>query len=436
MKCAICGQDNWHLRTDLNKKKPVGICKECGNIQFILEAEDIKAMTDFYKYHYRQKPSTGNLLTTTRKLNYIKIFLEEFLKDKKGLICGDVGAATGYLCNYLRTIGHKATGSEMTLLFRRFSEHYYGIPLTEELEPKHKYDLISMYHVLEHIPLPDIELKRYKDMLSDNGQLFISVPEWLHELTDLSAYGNLCIENYFHENHVNCFTRNSFQNLCNKLGLDIVKADFEQYGITVMLKAGKVKPIVKDDWNKINAEINKVKLAISLSREKKLREAIDVWDLFPDAHMQLIYDVYKKDPSRQAAAFDDLFKRFPDNLHFVVGKAVWLYQYGEYEEAIKWFTRINLSKPHEDYYVYIGWCLEKLGKRAESVRYFDKAQQINPRKWVECSDLICSVCCDMPAWDERARKEIEAKAYNMNKDKIKMVDKFMEPENANSKSTK
>lgn len=435
MLCYICSKEDWHIRKDLNPKKEVGICKNCGNIAFQMQKGDKEKLKEFYKTGYRQMPAVGNLITTTRKLNYIKILLADYLKDKKGLICGDVGAATGYLCNWLRQQGHKATGAEMTPTFRRFSEHYYGIPLTEELEPKHKYDLITYYHVLEHIMSPDEELIKIREYLKDDGVVFISVPEWLYELTDLSGYGKITVENYFHENHINCFTDQSFQNLLYKCGFEIVQEDHHQYGITVLAKKSSVKQYIKEDWKEINTKIDRVKNAMLLFAQGKTKEATEQWELFPEVQMRLIYDTYKKDHDRQAEEFKRLTDKFPMNLAILAGRAVWHYQYNRFQEAMRDFLKVCELKPHEDYYVYIGWCLERLGNPQEAVKYLDKAQQINPQKWTECTNWICATCAKMPAWDERARAEIEKKAYEMHKDKIRLVDKSMEVESADKKST-
>jgi tetratricopeptide (TPR) repeat protein len=433
MKCYVCESEDWFIKKDLNPKKEVGICKNCGNIAFLLKDNDEKKLDEFYKFGYRTTPNSGNLITTTRKLGYIKIFLKDYLKDKKDLICGDIGAATGYLCNFLRSIGNKATGSEKTLLFRRFSEYYYGIPLTEELESKHKYDLISYYHVLEHLCYPDKKLLKYRELLKDDGIMFISVPEWLYELTDLSAYNKLSIENYFHENHLNCFTNQSFKNLMNKCGLEIIKEDHEQYGITVLVKKCEPKEIIKEDWKLINEKINRIKNAIDLFHQNKLKEALDLWNLFPDAQMRLIYDVYRKDENRQAEEFKRILEKYPFNVAYRVGRAVWHYQFSRYEESMMDFEWALKIKPHEDYMMYIGWCLDRLNKPHDALKYFDQAQTINPTKWNECTNWICSICSKMPAWDERARMEIEKKAFELNKDKIKLIDPSMEEKKEETK---
>lgn len=429
MKCWICNADNWHLRDDLNPTKKVGICKECGCITFIIADGEEQKMIEFYRKNYRTKPNNQSLITTTNKLNYIKIFLAEFLKDKKELICGDIGAATGYVCNWLRSLGHKATGSEYTLTYRRFSEHYYGIPLTEELEPKHKYDLLIMYHTLEHMVNPTAKLNYHASLLSDNGVIMISVPEWLNECENLAQVGKFTIENYFHENHINCFTRNSFNNLMNICGLEYVKQDYEQYGMTMLVKKGQIKPIIKEDWNKINNDIDKIKTAIKLFTENKFKEACEVWQNFPDAHLRLIFDLYRKDPSRQEAYFAKLKDVMPNKLQVKQAQAVWYYQFDKLDESLKLFQELIENKPCDEVFIYTGYILERMGKYQEAMRMFATCMNINPKRWTECTDIMCSISSKMSAWDERAEEQIKEQLYSKVKEQVQLKDPVMETTN-------
>lgn len=427
MKCSICSAENWYLRTDLNPLKKVGICKECGYISFFVEPEEEEKLLEFYRKDYRSNVTINNLITTNRKLHYIKIFMADFLKDKKNLVCGDVGAATGYIANWLRTIGHKATGCEYTTSFRRFSENYYGIPLTETLEKKHKYDLITIYHVLEHMSQPDVKLKEYRDMLSDNGVIMISVPEWLYELIDLSAFNQLSRKNYFHENHINCFTNQSFRNLLAKCGLKPVKYDRLQYGITVLVEKCEPANIIKENWQEINKKIDTVCKAIDLFVQGKYKEACDEYPVFPDAQLRLVFDAYKKDPERQKDAFNEIESIMPDNLQIKVGKAIWLYQYEKYEEAYNLFKEICKIRPNEDYYVYMAWCLERLGQYRDAMKFHDMAIMINPQKWAECTNWVCAIASKMPAWDEKAEQEIKDQMFQKVKHTVQLNDPVMEP---------
>src|SRR3990167_5895093 len=125
MRCYVCDQNNWHILSGWHSESQMQICKSCGVLCHNIDPERQKRMVDYYRKDYRKIPTHRNLITTTNKLQYLLPFISECLKDRKGLMCGDVGAATGYLLNALRGMGHKVTGSEYTVMFRRMSEHFY-----------------------------------------------------------------------------------------------------------------------------------------------------------------------------------------------------------------------------------------------------------------------------------------------------------------------
>lgn len=434
MNCCICDQDNWHYRKDLNPEKEVGICKNCGNVFFKIDDGEEEQVKNFYRKSYRKEPGHTNIITTTHKLNYIKLFITDWLKDKKNLVVADIGAATGYLLNWFKTQGHRVTGTELTLTFRRFSEHYYGIPLTEELTEKHKYDLIVFYHTLEHMIAPDKKLMHHRKLLSDDGCMLISVPEWFYLVENLAALGPLSVDNYFHKNHVYCCSRQSFKNLLAKCGLEIVKENYNTYGMTVLVRklkpgeVGKAKtpeqvgksPFVKEDWQKVNSDIDKIKKAIELFQKNKLKEAIDVWYKFPDAHLRLIFDIYKKDPERQKYELDIIVKDMGEIKKVMIGYATWLYQNQRYEEALQNFEKAVNVAPHEDILIFMGWCFERLGRYREAINMFNLAQLMNPVKWSECINWVCKCSCAMPAWDERATEEVKEQLLKKAQPKIEL----------------
>jgi len=428
MKCAICEGTDWHWRKDLNPHKEVGICKGCGFVSFKIEEGEEEKIKEFYRNNYRNEPNSGNIITTTRKLNYIKMFLSEWLKDKKNLICADYGAATGYLCDWFRRIGHKATGCELTKGYRRFSEHYYGVPLTEKLETKHKYDIVVFYHTLEHLIAPEEKLNEVLALLQDGGVVMVSVPEWFFELHNLAQIGKLTIDNYFHKNHINCFSRKSAHNLFAKCGFKVIKEDYQTLGQTYLLqKTDKPEEIQKENWEDINKKIDKIKSAIDLFHQKKYKEAKNIWYNFPEAHLNFIFDIIKKDPERQQHELTEIMKtELSESVKIITAYAVWCYQNTKYEEALKLLDRAIAIAPNEDMFVYVGWCFDRLGKHPEAMRAFSKAMQINPQKWTECINWMGHSACQMPTWDERAEAEVKEQLFKKANPKINLSDPAME----------
>ena len=158
MRCYICDKDDWASLKELKLEREMLVCKDCGNVCYHIEPDHEKKLKEYYDKEYRVAGiNVKNITTTGRKMQHIDEFLSDFLKQKEKrspggqlqnpLICGDVGCATGYVVNWLRSRGHKATGSEWTTDMRRFAEHFYSIPITEELETKERELVESLFNL-------------------------------------------------------------------------------------------------------------------------------------------------------------------------------------------------------------------------------------------------------------------------------------------------
>lgn len=422
MQCYVCGETNWHsMPKEVNhQKRNFQVCMTCGNMAYNIEPQEENELREFYRKDYRSAPTTINLITTTHKLNYIKIFLADFLKDKKGLMVGDIGCATGYLVNWFAMNGHKATGSEWTINYRRFCEHFYGIPITEELETKHKYDLLVMYHTLEHFAQPDKKIEHYMSLLKDGGHMLISCPKWLDTIEEFGGGEWKSIDHYFHPNHINIFTETSIKNLFRRFGLKIVKEDHLQYGQTYLLqKGGPIEEIVKEDWQEIEKQVLKIKEASELYAKKDFKGATTVWPKFVEAWTNLIFNVYTKEPESQEDLFKEAFEKsgLADHTKMRMSRAVWLYQQQRYEEAEKEFEWLINLKPNEDILMYRGWALANLKRYNEAKECIYRAQVMNPQKWVEAMNWLCNIAVQQPAWDERAAEELKEKLFKEHMEK-------------------
>ncbi len=77
------------------------------------------------------------------------------------------------------------------------------------------FDLITMRHVLEHIPDPVTFLRKVAKIMDKESKLFIEVPNTVNDLT-------VC-NNLFSPDHVNYFTENSLTNVLIKSGFTKIK---------------------------------------------------------------------------------------------------------------------------------------------------------------------------------------------------------------------
>lgn len=111
-------------------------------------------------------------ISIRRKYKLIK----KFNTHKKIL---DIGAGTGDFLSFFRSKGWNVYGVEPNSKARDLAQKK-GIELKEKMTTYYykEFDVITMWHVLEHIPDIKTYINRLKGILSDTGVLFIAVPNF------------------------------------------------------------------------------------------------------------------------------------------------------------------------------------------------------------------------------------------------------------------
>lgn len=416
MRCPIDDASDWHDLTGYHSYSLIHICKKCGFLCHDIDVAGEEKIKEFYRNNYKPVLNVAAIITAGNKLQYITQFLQEHLEGKTGLVCADIGAATGYVLNWLRQKGHKVTGCEWTLTNRRLCEHFYGIPLTEELNDKHKYDLMSMYHVLEHLIDPDKKLEKYRAMLTETGRLMIATPIWLRLLQEDSGQPLVAqaprdtaqgvFNELFHKNHINIFTIRSIKNLFNRAGFMIAKENFESYGQTYLLKAGEKKPIEPEDWQIVSDTVTIQRKALDLYIQRKYQDAVKIYPLFPESWLGLIFGVYGKDPERQADMLQEVPPLVRECWRFMSAEARWLSQLEKLDEALELLKKAMSARFQVEMLFLAGEILTRQGKLKEAMGAFARCAELHPHRWMECYSWIINNATKMQTWDERAKEEI------------------------------
>ena len=143
------------------------------NLGKYYESEDYISHTDnkrslFEKlYHFIKNIALKN------KLNFINS-----LQPNKGSIL-DIGAGTGDFLSVAKKDGWQTIGVEPSTKAKSIAinKGVSFVDLTTELA-NNSFDVISMWHVLEHVPDLDKQIKELKRLLKPNGTLLIAVPNF------------------------------------------------------------------------------------------------------------------------------------------------------------------------------------------------------------------------------------------------------------------
>jgi 2-polyprenyl-3-methyl-5-hydroxy-6-metoxy-1,4-benzoquinol methylase len=131
----------------------------------------------------------------------------------------DVGCGDGLFFPRLRQFG-SVEGIEPSLRMTNASNadgnHIYTCSFDENFRPPHKYSLILMLDVLEHLQDPIRALRHACELLEPNGTLLITVP----------AFMTLWTQHDILNQHFTRYTKSRLCQLAEKAGLRIIEARY------------------------------------------------------------------------------------------------------------------------------------------------------------------------------------------------------------------
>lgn len=410
--CPICDKSEWesldYLRDPdawrkvdlIGPADAVGfkVCKSCGFVTY-----DYQTPEELKRRYALNRVTIGipNLVTQNRKMEYHKQMLGDLLPKMRGGFL-DYGCSIGNLVAYAESFGVQAIGIELNDVDRKIATGYTGINAVEGKEGIcGKFGGIAFFHVLEHLQDPDKELAWAVEHLRDDGFIYIAVPVYDEIIEEAS--GGVCndFEQWFHLNHVNCFTYASVQRLYSKCGLVIEKENRTAYGYAVILRKGKAESVPAEDYREVMHRLEQQKKAIALFADGKFKEAIDVWPKYPDAYLHLSmkqenYFDFKANVETimKGMAACEEHPRLLEQLASVYlqwdeakkGKKI----YGpNTQEAERLFHKLLEMRSSENTYFFLGIIeAHYKGNPQAAKTYFEKVAEINPTKWAEMQNLI------------------------------------------------
>jgi len=134
----------------------------------------------------------------------------------------DIGSGTGYFLNQMRSKNWEVKGIEVSDDTRNYSIEKFGLDV-ESIEKlfdlNQRFDVISMWHVLEHVHRLDDYMIKIKSLLKDDGSFVIAVPN--HESFDGSYYKSYWAA-YDTPRHLWHFSPKQLEQLANKHGFKLV----------------------------------------------------------------------------------------------------------------------------------------------------------------------------------------------------------------------
>lgn len=216
------------------------------------EPKDLSIYYESSDYLSHNDRATGLLANIYRTVKIFNLknksrLVEEFAGKDKTLL--DYGAGTGDFLVAARKRGFEAEGVE-TSARARIQAIQKGVPLGESLPDNKTYSAITLWHVLEHLPQPQLALDRLKALLADDGALFIAVPNF--KSYDAAYYREFWAA-YDVPRHLWHFSKPAIRAMAQDLDLEIIAIRpmrFDAYYISLLSEKHR-----SGSYNIINAMI-------------------------------------------------------------------------------------------------------------------------------------------------------------------------------------
>ncbi|WP_290508263.1 class I SAM-dependent methyltransferase [Algoriphagus sp.] len=198
-KCPLCKSGHFLNYSSIKDwavtQEDFILCK-CQDCQLIFtnprpDEKQIGTYYEFPEYYSHQDESKGlvqKIYNQVRKINISKKYhLIHKLNTGKSIL--DIGCGTGELLNFFKAKGWQVVGIEPNKKARRLAKEKLDDNVFKNLKKipeKEQYDVITLFHVLEHIHGLRKALKNIINHLKSNGYIILALPN--HQSSDAKKY--------------------------------------------------------------------------------------------------------------------------------------------------------------------------------------------------------------------------------------------------------
>lgn len=234
--CVLCKNDHFTKLSDKDRygfHTSVVMCSKCGLVQTnprmnqesydrfyneeyrILYNLNKESETDFFSRRYIKGKEIFNYLFRYKTLNKIPSSCRVL----------EIGCSSGGILKVFKEKGYLVKGYDLDRNFINFGRDHYNLDLNVgtilDVDAGFKPDIIIYSHVLEHVLDLDKELTILKDMLADDGILYVEAPG----IKNLKESYSLDFLKYLQNAHTYHFTLKSLTNLLKNYGFKLFEGD-------------------------------------------------------------------------------------------------------------------------------------------------------------------------------------------------------------------
>jgi 2-polyprenyl-3-methyl-5-hydroxy-6-metoxy-1,4-benzoquinol methylase len=224
MNCYLCSSTILNIRKGKVRDAPDLQILECGNCGLVF----LNSFKHINEGFYEQSPIVGAEYPSVEfwlKLTDLDDqrrfeMLAPMLKNKKIL---DFGCGAGGFLNKASHLAEEVVGIESEQKTREHWSNNFSIYSDFDVlsQAQEKFDIITAFHVLEHLHDPKEMLKSFSALLSQKGRIVIEVPS--SEDVLLTLYDSDLFQRFtYWSQHLYLFNSDSLRRLCEQAGFRII----------------------------------------------------------------------------------------------------------------------------------------------------------------------------------------------------------------------
>jgi ubiquinone/menaquinone biosynthesis C-methylase UbiE len=267
--CPVCEHAEFESFIDLKdwmitkEEFTIVKCSSCG-FHFTNPIPAETTIGNYYKSEEYVSHSSSNKGIINRVYSIVRNYT---LKQKVKLLSSytngnsllDIGAGTGHFLNLAQTQGYEIQGLEPDEDARSFANQQFNLSL-EKLDTltsisSDSKDLITMWHVLEHVYHLKRDLSEIVRVLKTGGYLFIAVPNM--DSWDAKFYKSYWAA-YDVPRHLYHFQEDSIELLLNSFGMkcvEVLPMKFDAYYVSMLSEKYKNGSVVDGIINGLKSNL-------------------------------------------------------------------------------------------------------------------------------------------------------------------------------------
>lgn len=232
--CPLCKGNKIKKKFNLDKRAygdrfSVAVCEEC-EVAWTDPIPDEKEISKFYPEEYHGKMGRHRFMPVMEFLVWLSRNkrakeVSSLNSDSPGKIL-DIGCGRGWMISILKGMGWEVRGTELSTESSSFARERLNLNVfTKKVADcnfeKGYFDVVTLWHVLEHLPEPVSSLREINRILKNNGALVVEVPDFGGVQARL--FGN----KWFHldsPRHLFHFNDKSLRRYLEETGFKVVKS--------------------------------------------------------------------------------------------------------------------------------------------------------------------------------------------------------------------